>query len=144
MREKIWIDCPACGARKSMRHKKGLTERFHPSGYPPLDIDGLDGQFCELCGEGFWSLKTERSIARLLGEHMAEHDAKRVVVAELASVQEAAKAMGVSVQGIHKMMDEGRLRYVTAGGSRLPIRKNLFARIKARNQTPVVRHAGHA
>ena len=52
---------------------------------------------------------------------MAQHDARRVVAAELASVQEAAKVMHVTVQGIHKMMNEGRLRYVVAGGSRLPI-----------------------
>lgn len=134
MREKKWIDCPACGARKSMRIKKRLDERFHPAGYPPLDITGLDGQFCGSCGEGFWSLKSERRIARLLAEHMARHDATRVVAAELASVQEAAKAMHVTVQGVHKMMDEGRLRYVFAGGSRLPIRKDLKDKSETRHR----------
>jgi YgiT-type zinc finger domain-containing protein len=132
MREKKWIDCPACGAKKSMRKKKSQEERFNPSGYPPLDVSGLDGQFCESCGEGFWSLESERLIARLLAEHMAQHDATRVVAAELASVQEAAKAMHVTVQGVHKMMREGRLRYVVAGGSRLPIRRDLTEKAKAR------------
>ncbi len=132
MREKKWIDCPACGAKKGMHAKKSLKERFNPSGYPPLDVSGLDGQFCESCGEGFWSLKAERLIARLLAEHMAEHDATRVVAAELASVQEAAKAMHVTVQGVHKMMKEGRLRYVVAGGSRLPMRSDLKKKAKAR------------
>jgi len=132
MRQKKWIDCPACGAKKNMRTKKNQRERFNPAGYPPLDVSGLDGQFCESCGEGFWSLKSERLIARLLAEHMAEHDATRVVAAELASVQEAAKAMHVTVQGIHKMMNEGRLRYVVAGGSRLPIRKDLTEKARAR------------
>ena len=132
MREKKWDDCPACGVKNSMRAKKGQEERFNPPGYPPLDIAGLDGQFCESCGEGFWSLKSERRIARLLGEHMAEHDATRVVAAELASVQEAAKVMRVTVQGIHKMMNEGRLRYVVAGGSRLPMRKDLAEKARAR------------
>ncbi len=141
MREKKWVDCPACGAKKSMRTKKTQSERFIPAGYPPLDVSGLDGQFCESCGEGFWSLKSEKLIARLLAEHMAQHDATRVVVAELASVQEAAKAMHVTVQGIHKMMDEGRLRYVVAGGSRLPIRKDLAEKAKARYHAPALRHA---
>ena len=131
MREKKWIDCPACGAKKSMRKKKGQKERFNPSGYPPLDVSALEGQFCESCGEGFWSLKSERLIACLLGEHMARHDATRVVAAELASVQQAAKVMHVTVQGIHKMMNEGRLRYVVAGGSRLPIRKDLAEKANA-------------
>ena len=132
MREKKWVHCPACGAKDSMRVKKNIEERFQPSGYPPLDISALDGQFCESCGEGFWSLNSERSIAHLLAEHMAEHDATRVVAAELASVQEAANVMHVTVQGVHKMMKEGRLRYVVAGGSRLPIRKDLAEKAKAR------------
>lgn len=132
MREKQWSDCPVCGARKSMRWLHAQAERYNPSGYPPLDISDLDGQFCESCCEGFWSHKSERRIARLLAEHMAQYDANRVVASELASVKEAAEAMHVTVQGIHKMMDEGRLRYVVAGGSRLPIRKDLAERAKAR------------
>ena len=132
MREKQWSDCPACGAKKSMRRLTGRKERYNPAGYPPLDVSGLDGQFCEACGEGFWSQQSERTIARMLAQHMAQYDAQRVVAAELASVKEAAEAMHVTVQGIHKMMDEGRLRYVVAGGSRLPIRKDLVARVKAR------------
>jgi hypothetical protein len=133
MREKKWVDCPACGAKKSMRRTQNLDERLNPRGYPPLDISGLDGQFCEACGEGFWSLKSERRIGRLLAEHMARHDADRIVAAELASVKEAAEVMHVTVQGIHKMMDEGRLRYVVAGGSRLPIRSDLSAKARARH-----------
>jgi len=136
MREKKWVDCPACGTKKSMRKTENLDDRFNPRGYPPLDISGLDGQFCEACGEGFWSLKSERRIARNLAEHMARHDAERVVAAELASVKEAAEVMHVTVQGIHKMMDEGRLRYVMAGGSRLPIRKDLTAKARARHRAP--------
>lgn len=132
MREKQWSDCPSCGAKKSMRRLRGQDERYNPAGYPPLDVAGLDGQFCESCGEGFWSQKSERHIARLLAEHMAAHDSTRIVAAELASVKEAAEAMHVTVQGVHKMMNEGRLRYVVAGGSRLPIRKDLVARVKAR------------
>jgi len=141
MREKKWIDCPACGAKKSMRGQKDMDERFHPKGYPRLDIHGLDGQFCDACGEGFWSLRSGRLIARLLAEHMARHDATRVVAAELASVQEAARALQVTVQGVHKMMEEGRLRYVFAGDSRLPIRKDLAGRAKTRRRAPTQRPA---
>jgi len=132
MREKKWTDCPACGTKRSMHKRRNLEERFNPPGYPPLDVSGLDGQFCESCGEGFWSLKSERRIACLLAEHMADYDATRVVAAELASVREAAKVMHVTVQGVHKMMKEGRLRYVVAGGTRLPIRKDLAEKAKAR------------
>jgi hypothetical protein len=134
MREKKWVDCPVCGAKKSMQTKKNQKERFNCPGYPPVDISGLDGQFCESCGEGFWSLKSERRIARRLAEHMADHDAQRTVAAELASVQEAARAMNMTVQGIHKMMNEGRLRYVVAGGFRLPIRKDVTKKARKRQR----------
>jgi len=132
MREKRWIDCPACGAKNTMRVQKKPSERFHLPGYPPLDITGLEGQFCASCGDGVWSLKSERHIAQLLAEHRAAHDGTRVVAAELASVKEAAEALHVTAQGIHKMMAEGRLRYVVAGGLRLPIRKDLVAKTVAR------------
>lgn len=141
MREKIWIDCPACGAKGGMRKQKDLSERFNPKGYPPVDIHGLDGQFCDACGDGFWSLKSERLIARRVAEHMARHDATRVVAAELASVQEAARALQVTVQGVHKMMKEGRLRYVFAGDSRLPVRKDLAGRAKTKRRAPTQRPA---
>jgi hypothetical protein len=137
MREKIWIDCPACGAKGGMRRQKDLTERFNPKGYPPVDVHGLDGQFCDACGDGFWSLKSERLIARRLAEHMARHDATRVVAAELASVKEAAQALQMTVQGVHRMMDEGRLRYVFAGGSRLPIRRDVTARAGSKHRARV-------
>ena len=71
MREKEWIDCPVCGSKKSMRSRKNLHERVTPGGYPPLDIGGLDGQFCAVCGEGFWSIKSERRISRQIAEHRA-------------------------------------------------------------------------
>ena len=138
MREKKWVDCPACGSKHSMQIKKNLIERFNPAGYSPLDIADLDGQFCKSCSEGFWSLKSERRISRLLAEHMAQQDAMRVVAAELVSVQEAANVMQMTVQGVHKMMNEGRLRYVMAGGSRLPIRKDLMEKAKAKYLVPVL------
>ena len=134
MREKKWIDCPVCGSKGSMRKKRGIRELAELKGYPSVEIDGLSGQFCEICGDGFWSLRSERKIARELTEHMAQHDATRVVAADLSSVQEAAKALHVTPQGVHKMMDDGRLRYVYAGGFRLPIRKYVAekAKLKAR------------
>jgi YgiT-type zinc finger domain-containing protein len=136
MREKKWTDCPACGAKKSMQVRRAIRERFNPAGYSPVDISGLDGQFCESCGEGFWSLKSERKIARALAKHMAKEDSTRVVAAELASVHEAAKVMRISVQGVHKMMDEGRLRYALAAGRRLPIRKDLAEKARAKHHAP--------
>jgi len=139
MQEKTWIDCPSCGSKNSMHYRQGIEECFEPKGYPPLTIEGLDGQMCDVCGDGFWSRKSERAISRILCEHEAEHDAKKIVAAEIASVQEAARALGITVQGVHKMMREGRLRYVYAAGKRFPIRKELASAAKRLATTPAAR-----
>jgi hypothetical protein len=123
MKEKKWIDCPVCGSKGTMRVQKHLHQRFNTAGYAPIDVEELDGQFCEVCGDGFWSLKSERRITRELREHMAREDAGRIVASELASVPEAAEMLQVSRQAVHKMMNEGRLRYVLTPSLRLPIRQ---------------------
>jgi YgiT-type zinc finger domain-containing protein/excisionase family DNA binding protein len=130
MREKKWVDCPVCGTKGSMRHKTGLKERFNPPGYMPIEIKGLDGSFCQECDDGFWSLKSKAEIARQLAEGMADQDSKRIVASEIASVKEAAALMHVTAQGIHKMMNDGRIRYVFAAGRRFPIRKDLTDKAK--------------
>jgi len=132
MREKKWVDCPACGAKGSMAFQTGKRERFNPSGYSPLEIKDLDGQFCRVCREGFWSLRSERKIARSIAEHKAAQDSERVVASEIASVQEAARLLRMTSQGVHKMMEEGRLAYVIAAGHRFPIRKDLRAKTTRR------------
>jgi excisionase family DNA binding protein len=108
-----------------MKHKAGMTERFRPREYKPIQVVDLDGCFCEACGEGFWSARSERKISATLSIRMAEQDSRRVVAAEVISVQDAAKILGVTEQGAHKMMKEGRLRYVIVAGRRYPIRKFL-------------------
>jgi len=131
MREKKWVDCPVCGAKGSMRYVKGITERFNPPGYEPIEATGLDGSFCQECGDGFWSLKSKAATAKQLAENMAEQDSRRIVASEMVSVKEAAKVMHVTPQGIHKMMDEGRIHYVYAAGLRFPIRKDLTEKAAA-------------
>ena len=131
MREKNWIDCPVCGAKGTMRIQSNRSRRLAPRGYSPVQIKGLEGQFCKVCRDGFWSRASERAISRQLGEHMAREDAARTVVADLASVQEAGQLLGISVQAVHKMMEDGRLRFVRAAGLRLPIRKDVVEKAKA-------------
>jgi hypothetical protein len=125
MREKKWVDCPSCGAKNSMEYRTGLVERREPKGYPPFEVGDLEGYLCSLCKEGFWSRASERKITAASAEHRARHDSGHVVAADLASVNEAAALLQVSVQAVHQMMDAGRMRYVYAGDFRLPIRKYL-------------------
>ena len=127
MHEKKWTDCPVCGAKASMRACKRVSQEFTRPGYAPITVTGLDGQFCDTCGDGFWSLKSERTIAGILSEEMARQDAARVVAADLTSVREAAAILRVTPQAIHKMMKTGRLRSVYAGDVRLPLRTEVQA-----------------
>src|ERR1041384_7481246 len=103
MREKKWIDCPICGSKNSMRTRRAVSEKCQIWDYPNITIRGLEGQFCRRCGDGFWSLKSEGLLTSKLAEHMAKHDSNRVVASELASVQEAARALHITQQGVHKM-----------------------------------------
>jgi len=125
MKEKKWINCPVCGAKKSMQSHTGISEKLKPKGYPAITIDGLSAQLCDVCDEGFWSLASERKLQSALAEHRARHDAKRVFAADLASIHEAAAQLSLTPQGVHKMMDEGRLRYVYAAERRYPIRNEI-------------------
>jgi YgiT-type zinc finger domain-containing protein len=127
MHNKKWTDCPVCGAKASMRTHIRVSHEFTRPGYAPIAITGLDGQFCDACGDGFWSLKSERTISQVLSEQMARQDAARVVASDLASVREAAAALRVTPQAIHKMMKTGRLRSVYAGDVRLPLRTEVQA-----------------
>ena len=118
-----------------MKTRRGLTESFRLAGYPPPEkLTGLDGQFCTKCGDGFWSIASERKIARHLAKHMALHDSSRVFAADLASIQEAAKHLRVSAQGVHKMIEDGRLRSVMVAGKRLPIRTDVMKKAKERRR----------
>jgi len=141
MRDKKWVDCPVCGAKMTMRKETRTYEKYKILGYPPVTLRDIDGQFCSKCGDGFWSQRSKRKISHEIAEHRAKIDATRVVVADLSSVQEAAKAMSITVQGVHKMMDQGRLRFVVAGGRRLPIKEDLAKRAKIKKRAGTTRHA---
>ncbi|MBX7256751.1 MAG: hypothetical protein K1Y02_10345 [Candidatus Hydrogenedentes bacterium] len=139
MRDKDWKDCPICGSEGTMRYKKGIHERCKPKNYTPFEVKGLDGHFCTVCKDGFWTLASEQKLSKAISEHMAREDAERVKASELASVKEAAQALNVTVQGVHKMMKEGRLRYVFAAGLCLPIRSELKNAIGAKRAKPAAK-----
>jgi hypothetical protein len=122
-----------------MRFKKGLREHCEMKSYSGIDVEGLDGHFCTKCEDGFWTLASERKLSQALSEHMAREDSTRVTASEIASVKEAAQALSITVQGVHKMMKEGRLRYVVAAELRLPIRSDLKRIVDSKVARPIPR-----
>lgn len=136
MRNKQWTDCPICGSKGSMELKTGLVERRKPKDYPPFEVKDLEGHFCRVCGDGFWTRASERIIEAESARHRAKHDAGRVFPSELMSVTDAAKALEVSTKAVHQMMDRGSIKYVYVANLRLPIRKHLIGRKPSAVRTP--------
>lgn len=122
MKQKVWKHCPACGAKDSMTFKKSLAQNIHLKDYPSLTIRKLQGYECEKCKEAILNIQTCRQVDRLVGEHKAKVDSKRIVAANLTEVAALTKLLGVSRQRVHQMMIAGKIPYVFIDQTRIPIR----------------------
>ncbi len=68
MKEKRWIDCPLCGSKGTMEYKKNISEKYCHNDCKPITIDHLDGQFCTVCKDGFFSIKSMKKINSTLAD----------------------------------------------------------------------------
>lgn len=132
MKEKKWIDCPACGAKGTMKYMKDISETYRHKNYKPITIDHLDGQFCTKCDDGFFSIKSMRRIDSILAEEKAKQDASRVYASDLLEIDTVKELLNVTRQRVHQMMNEGKLHYVFVGESRYPTKNNEFNVLKKR------------
>ena len=122
MKEKRWIDCPICGAKTTMKHRSGISEKIKREGYKPFVIGDLEGQFCTKCGEGFLSIKSKKSFYAQYYEEIAKQDSEKTLVSEVMEVKELADILGVTKQRVHQMMQEGKVPSVFFGKNRMPKR----------------------
>jgi YgiT-type zinc finger domain-containing protein len=122
---KKWKDCPSCGAKNSMKNKTNISETYTSSGYKPITIHSLDGYFCSVCSEGFFSLKSEKIINSRLADEKAKQDSDKIVASELIEIDAVAKKLSVSRQRIHQMMNEGKIKYVYVGKLKFPLKSGL-------------------
>lgn len=120
-----WVDCPSCGSKNSMKLKKNITETYNFSGYTPITINALDGYFCSICSEGFYSLKSEKIINSKLAAEKAKQDSTKIVASDLMEIDTIAKKLSVSRQRVHQMMNEGKLRYVYVGKLKFPLKSGV-------------------
>lgn len=127
MKEKKWVDCPSCGSKNSMVLKSNLTENYHVKDYGSVKITGLAGHFCKVCKDGFYNIKSQNHINSTVAAFKARQDSNSVVAAELVSVDEMAKRLKRTRQSIHKMMNNGKIKYVFVGDIRLPLKKQELA-----------------
>ena len=106
-----------------MKSKKNLSETYLPQGYTAITIKNLDCQFCNICGDGFYSLKSEKIIKATMAEEKARQDSGRTVASELIEIETMASLLSISRQRVHQMMDEGKIRYVFVGKLRFPVKE---------------------
>jgi excisionase family DNA binding protein len=122
MKEKVWKDCPSCGSKDSMKFKKDLKEKLKYLDYGNLLVEKLEGYECSKCKDVVFMKKSQSIINSKIAELKAKVDSDRIVASKLASVDEIAKRLKVSRQAVHKMMNNGRIRYVFVGDIRLPLK----------------------
>lgn len=139
MKEKKWIDCPSCGSKGTMKYRKNISEKYHHNNYKPITIDHLDGQFCTVCNEGFFSIKAMKRINSILAEEKAKQDSSRVVASDLLEIDNVTKILNVTRQRVNQMMNEGKLHYVYVGNTRYPTKNNKFDALKKRIHSPNIR-----
>jgi hypothetical protein len=126
MKEKKWVDCPCCGSKGTMKIKSGIHETYRLQGYKPIRIGPLEGSFCSICREGFYTLKSEKFIHSRVAEEKAKQDSDRIVASEILEIEDVVKKLHVTRQRVHQMMKEGKLKYVYVGKTRMPLKDNDF------------------
>lgn len=140
MKEKKWVDCPSCGSKGTMKYKKGMSETYRNPGYEPITVTHLDGYFCSACGEGIYSIKSNKNITSKLTDEKARQDSKRIVASDLIDVDSVAKKLSVTRQRVHQMMDEGKISYVYVGKHRFPVRDNESSYKKLKKRIHTIAH----
>jgi len=105
-----------------MKERKNFTDIVTPEGYDPIEIGPLSGHFCDKCGNGFLNRQSEKLLDKQVAEGKARQDSGRLAISEITDVDTVAKAIRVSRQRVHKMMEEGKLPYVFIGERRYPIK----------------------
>ncbi|MBV6493435.1 MAG: hypothetical protein LDLANPLL_01457 [Turneriella sp.] len=120
MKEKVWKDCPACGAHDSMSYRSNLNERVEGKGYKTFIVHGLDGYICRKCNDGILTIKSENRLRVEIMENRARQDSARVPASALIPVDVIAQSLKVPRQTVHWMMRAGRMPFVYVGKQRFP------------------------
>jgi YgiT-type zinc finger domain-containing protein len=125
MKNKKWTDCPSCGAKGSMKLKKGIKEIYQVKNYGTIPISDLSGYECSKCNERIYLIKSSNKINSAITDLKAKKDSDIIVASQLVLVEEFMKKLGKSRQRIHQMMEEGKIQYVYIGNLKFPLRSEL-------------------
>lgn len=133
MKQKKWKDCPACGAKDSMRLKKFRSRSFGFKSFPAIKIGPISEYVCGKCGDGIYTIKSGNLIEARLTEYRARCEAKTTVVADVLNVVDASRMLHMTRQGVINLMKRGKLPYVFFGRMRIPKRESVIKYSLARH-----------
>ena len=123
MRDKVWKNCPSCGSENSMQHSQKLVFQSKKLG---IHLKNLQGYECGVCHDAIFTTAANNRVQAAISRAQALRDAEQMTP-QLMLTADAAKELHVSVQAIHKMMQQGRLAYVLlAGKLALPRKDAVF------------------
>jgi YgiT-type zinc finger domain-containing protein len=138
MKEKIWKDCPVCGAKGTMKRKSKIFNKVTPLDYQQITVGPLSGQFCSACNEGFLDRKSIALYESQIADGKALQDSQTTHVSDVIDAGYVAKIAHVSRQRVNKMMAEGKLPFVYVAKTRYPIRQtdDFFRSLVKRGDVP--------
>ncbi|EIE01472.1 type II toxin-antitoxin system MqsA family antitoxin [Leptospira licerasiae] len=127
MKEKVWKDCPSCGALDSMQYRKNLkfAAKVHKSG-ETVYVKDLDGYFCSACSDVIYTRQSQAKINEEVARVKAIIASREVTVSEVIRVEDLTGLLKTSRQNIHLLMKTGKLPYVLVSGEMKPYNATLM------------------
>lgn len=122
-KDRIYKDCPVCGAIGSMQHKNDLTFEGKSKLVGEIKLKNLHGFLCKECKEGFFDIASKNKISLAIADEKAKILSSKLKISEIVDVNALVKVSGLTRQMIHSLMKEGKIPYVYAAGKRTPIRE---------------------
>ena len=127
-KDKKWVDCPSCGSSGTMQFTNKRVFQVKHKELGKIMIENLSGYFCKKCDDGFFNIKSENAIEAHLADLQARKDADKVKASDLILVEDLAQKWKKTKQYIHKLMNEGKIKYVYIGKLRFPLKEELNRR----------------
>ena len=122
-KDRIYKDCPVCGAIGSMLHKTDLTFEGKSKAIGEIKLKKLSGYLCQECKEGFYDIASKNKISQAIADEKAKILSNKLKISEIIDVNSLVKISGLTRQMIHTLMKEGKVPYVYAAGKRTPIKE---------------------
>ena len=122
-KDRIYKDCPVCGAIGSMQHKNDLTFEGKSKLVGEIKLKNLHGFLCKECKEGFFDIASKNKISQAIADEKAKILSNKLKISEIVDVNTLVKVSGLTRQMIHSLMKEGKIPYVYAAGKRTPIKE---------------------